>query len=227
MLFGETYVELDKMAAFYGNGHDELHLAHNVDFLKAPLEARAMGAIVEDTERLVPKGAWPTYTGSNHDDLRLTTRWAGGDERRARAALLILLSLRGTPFLYMGDELALENGEVPPERYRDPARPSRDPGRTPLPWTRGADEWRDPWLPLVDTSRNVEDQRADPDSTLNWVRELIRRRRAWVREPYEPLSSPSGVWAWRRGAATFALNLSDEGAAFDGRSLEPWEAALL
>jgi alpha-glucosidase len=227
MLFGETYVELDKMAVFYGNGHDELHLAHNVDFLKAPLDTAAMSAIVEETERLLPEGAWPTYTGSNHDDLRLATRWAGGDERKARAALLILLGLRGTPFLYMGDELALENGEVPPERYRDPARPSRDPGRTPLPWTRAGEEWRDPWLPLVDSSRNVEDQRADPGSTLNWVRELIRRRPGWAREPYERLPSPPGVWAWRRGAATFAVNLSDEGAVFDGRGLEPWEGALL
>jgi glycosidase len=127
----------------------------------------------------------------------------------------------------MGDELALENGEVQPELYRDPARPSRDPGRTPLPWTRGGEEWRDPWLPLVDTSRNVEDQRGDPASTLHWVRDLIRRRPEWAREAYERLPAPGDVWAWRRGAATFAVNLSDEGAVFSGRALEPWEGALL
>jgi alpha-glucosidase len=227
LLFGETYVDLDKMIAFYGNGDDELNLAHNVDFLKAPLEAATMSGIVETTERLIPEGAWPTYSGSNHDDLRLATRWAGGDGRKARAALLVLLGLRGTPFLYMGDELALENGEVAPERFLDPARPSRDPGRTPMPWTRDGDEWREPWLPLVDTSDNVEDQRADPGSTLHWVRDLIRRRPAWASEPYERLPAAPDVWAWRRGAATFVVNLSDEGAVFDGRSLEPWAAAVL
>ena len=221
-LFGETYVELERLPLYYGNGQDELHLAHNVDFMKSRLSVEEMRPIVERVEATLPEGAWPTYSGSNHDDLRLATRWAAGEERKARAGLALLLGLRGTPFLYMGDELALENGAVPQERMLDPARPSRDPGRTPMPWTRGGEEWREPWLPLVDTSRNVEEQLDDPDSTLNWVRATIARRPAWAGEPYETLPSTDGVWAWRRGPHEFRVNLSDEPAA----GLQPWETAL-
>ncbi len=225
MLFGETHVSLAEMIEFYGTG-DELHLTFNYDFLDAGLGPELRDA-VERTEAALPPHAWPSYSGSNHDDCRFTTRWCGGDERKARCVLTILLCLRGTPFLYYGDELALANGEVPPERMTDIADPPRDPGRTPMPWTASGQEWVDPWLPLSDTSRNVEEQRVDPGSTLNHVRELIRRRGEFVREPYEPLASPPGVWAWRRGATTVAVNLSDEEAAFDGRALGPWDAALL
>jgi len=88
----------------------------------------------------------------------------------------VLLTLRGTPFLYYGDELALANGHVSAERMRDVADPSRDPCRTPMPWSRNG-EWHDPWLPLEDTSRNVEDQRSDRGSTLHFTRDLIALRR--------------------------------------------------
>jgi alpha-glucosidase len=176
---------------------------------------------------VLPAGAWPVWTGSNHDTSRAMTRWAGGDERKARAILFLLLTLRGTPFLYQGEELALEDGDVPPDRILDPAEPSRDPSRTPIPWTRSGDEWRDPWLPLADTSRNVEDERADPGSTLHYVRDLIARRRVFVGEPYETLPSRDGVWAYRRGETTLALNMSDEEAEHDGRTLAPWEGAIL
>src|SRR5204863_9293500 len=133
----------------------------NHDFLRGPLATDPLRAIVEAIERTLPEGAWPTYAISNHDNPRAATRWANGDERRHRAALFLLLTLRGTPFLYQGDELALEEADVPLDRRLDLADPPRDGCRTPLPWTRSGAEWRDPWLPLGDTTRNVEDQRAD------------------------------------------------------------------
>jgi alpha-glucosidase len=228
ILVGETYVrELEKLVAYYGNGNDELDLCFNFAFVHAPFEAAPLRAIVEELEARLPPGAWPVWTASNHDVGRLATHWAGGDERKARAALFVLLTLRGTPFLYAGDELALPDGEVPPDRVLDVADPPRDPGRTPLPWTRSGDEWRDPWLPLLDTSCNVEDQLADPSSTLHFVRGLIEARKAFVGEPYESLPSRDGVWAFRRGATTVAVNLTDEESEHDGRPLAPWEGAIL
>jgi alpha-glucosidase len=128
---------------------------------------------------------------------------------------MMLVTLRGTPCLYYGDELALESSDVPAERVLDVATPSRDPGRTPMPWTPEGG-WRDPWLPLGDTSRNVHSQRADPGSTLAFTRDLIalRRRLEDLRSgTYAELRSSPDTWAWRRGEGTVvALNLGDEAA---------------
>jgi alpha-glucosidase len=214
VLVGEVYVlDLPAWSTYYGTGSDELDLAFNFVLAHASLDAAQMRSIVAATEKLLPPGAWPGWTGSNHDAGRLATRWAGGDEALARCALLILLTLRGTPFLYYGDELALPAARVPEHRVRDVAVPPRDPGRTPMPWTREGG-WRDPWLPLADTTRNVEDQRADTGSTLTFARDLIALRRATpdLRSgAYAELPAPDTAWAWRRGATTaVAVNLGDE-----------------
>jgi alpha-glucosidase len=224
---GETYVELDQMIPYYGDGTDELDLPQNFPFAKAPFELDALRAIVDETEAKLPPGATPCWFASNHDLPRLATRWAEGDERKARAALFLLLTLRGVAIIYQGDEIALEDGEVPPQRITDVADPPRDPCRTPLPWSAGGAEWRDPWLPLTDTSRNVEEQRGDPGSTLHFVRELVHRRRAFAGEPYETLPSTAPVWAYRRGETLCLLNLSDAPATHDGIELAPWEGRLL
>ena len=83
--------------------------------MHSELDADGCATVVEGVEEKLPTVSWPVCTGSNHDAGRLATRWAGDDERRARAALMMLLTLRGTPFLYYGDELAL------PEVPLDPA----------------------------------------------------------------------------------------------------------
>jgi alpha-glucosidase len=129
--------------------------------------------------------------------------------------------------LYQGDELALADGKVPRDRVTDVADPPRDPERTPLPWTRSGDEWRDPWLPLLDTGRNVEDERADEASTLNFVRGLIERRRAFADAPYRSLPSPAGVWAYARGDVACTVNLGSRPKRFEGRMLEPWETRIV
>ena len=145
MLVGETYVlELDELMPYYGTGHDELHLAFNFLFVHAELDAAQMRSIVEVIEAKLPAGAWPVWTGSNHDAGRLVTRWAGGDEAKTRAALLMLLGLRGTAFLYYGDEIGMP--DVPldpalaldpvPHRTGDPSR-NRDECRTPMQWSAG------------------------------------------------------------------------------------------
>ncbi len=220
ILVGEAYVlDVESWARFYGSGSDELNLAFNFGLVHSEFDAAPMRKIVAATEQALPAAAWPCWTGSNHDAGRFTTRWCGGDEARARAALLMLLTLRGTPFLYYGDELALAAGEVPPERVRDIAEPSRDPCRTPMPWTRQGG-WQDPWLPLGDTTRNVDDQRADPSSTLSFTRDLIalRKRVDDLRGgSYEELPAPDGAWVWRRGEnVVVAINLGGEHVEIDG-----------
>jgi alpha-glucosidase len=222
-LMGETHVPLAELPPYYPG----LDLSQNFDFCMAPFELDTLRAIVEQTLAELPSGADPLWFGSNHDKQRFATRWAGGDERKARAALFLLLTLPGTVILYQGDELALEDGDVPAGRILDIASPSRDPERTPMPWTRSGDEWRDPWLPLANTTRNVEEQRADPGSTLHYVRDLIARRKQFADESYETLPSAPGIWAYRRGGETCVLNMTDEPARHGGRVLAPWEGLIL
>jgi alpha-glucosidase len=220
VLLGEVYVlDIPTWARYYGSGSDELHLAFNFALVHADLDAEQMREVVARTEASLAPGAWPCWIGSNHDIGRLTTRWCDGDEQLARCAVLMLLTLRGTPSLYFGDELALPDGHVPPGRVRDVAEPSRDPCRTPMPWTRDGG-WEDPWLPLSETSRNVEDQRADPESVVNFTRDLIalRRELADLRSgSYEELPAPPTAWVWRRGAeVTIAVNFGPDETEIDG-----------
>jgi alpha-glucosidase len=234
VLVGETYVlDLDSLMPFYGQGEDELNLAFNFLFVHSDLDAGALSTVVEGVEQKLPRSAWPVYTGSNHDAGRLMTRWAGDDERRARVALMMLLTLRGTPFLYYGDELALAEVPLDPataldpvaRRTGDPSR-NRDPCRTPMPWSAepgGGFTTADatPWLPFGDLAAcNVAAQREDPGSVLHFVRDLIalRRRRSELSTgSYEALPAPAGAWAWRRGERfAVALNLSDAEAAVEG-----------
>jgi alpha-glucosidase len=227
VLLGETWVmELDRLARFYGSGEDELHLAFNFPFTFSDLDAAALRTVVEATETALPERAWPVWMLSNHDIVRFPTRMAGGDERKARALLFLLLTLRGTPVLYYGDELGMPQADVPPEQQRDMA--GRDGARTPLPWNG---EWRDPWLPLAADIAPVAVQRDDDSSFLNYTRSLIAQRRAnadLVGGAYETLPSPAGVWAFRRGdRTTVAVNLSDDEAELeDGSRLAPWEGMV-
>jgi alpha-glucosidase len=218
LLLGEAYsLDVEQWAGYFGD-HDELDTAFAFTLTHASLDADEMRAVVAAVEAALPDDAWPCWAGSNHDIGRMATRWAGGDEARARCALVILLGLRGLPCLYYGDELALTSGDVPADRILDVAEPSRDPGRTPMPWTPDGG-WRDPWLPLADTSRNVETQRADPSSTLHFARDLIamRKRSSDLRAgDYAALEAPTGAWAWRRGDRTVvAVNLGDEPVEVD------------
>jgi alpha-glucosidase len=234
LLIGETNVDkLATLMEFYGNGHDELHGGFNFVFLNAALEAAAMRAVVEEVEATLPVGAWPIWTGSNHDVSRLATRWAGGDPAKVRCALLILLTLRGTPFLYQGDEIGLTDGPIEKSDLRDrvgirfwPYYKGRDAERTPMPWSAGPGGGFSragvrTWLPMADPAQcNVADQEGDPDSVLAFTRRAIARRAAsddLALGPYRSLPSPAGTWAFERGEGTVvALNMSDSPQELDG-----------
>jgi len=233
VLIGETPVPIDALARFYGDGSDELNLAFNFPFLTAPLDADTLRGVVEDTEAALPAGAWPAWTASNHDMSRFSSRWADGEPERIRAALVVLLCLRGTPVLYQGDEIGLGDSAVAREDLRDPlgvlywpVYAGRDAMRTPMPWRAGpgggftAPGTR-PWLPMGDPAAcNVEAQRTDPGSVLVLAHDLItlRRERAELRTgAYRSVPAPAGVWAFRRGDRILVVaNLSDDPATLDG-----------
>jgi alpha-glucosidase len=228
VLLGETNVEeLETLATFYGDGQDELHLGFNFPFLESPLETDAMRANVERIEEILPPSAWPVWTGSNHDVSRLATRWAEGDPARVRLALLMLLTLRGTPVLFQGDEIGLTDGTLDRDDVRDPvglrfwpAYAGRDPARTPMPWDDGphggfTSPDATPWLPMADpTACNVQDQRDDPGSVLRLVHDILTLRRRTpdlVTGAYVSLPGTGASWMWRRGSRTVvALNMSDD-----------------
>ena len=217
MLMGETYVTLNKIFDYYAH----LDLAQNFPFLLAEFDIDELRPIVETTMKKLPKGREPVWFGSNHDHSRMATRWAGGDERKHRAALFLLMTLPGCAVLYQGDELGLEDGDVPVDRILDLADPPRDPERTPFPWTRSGDEWQSPWLPLTDTSRNAEDS-----TIVQYTRELTSQRKE-LGDGYRTLKSAKGVWAYARGDKTCALNMTDESAQHDGHVLEPWQGTII
>src|SRR5918996_1543570 len=170
ILLGETWVtDLEALARFYGTGENELHLALNVPF-EHSVPGPGMRGIVERTLSLIPETAWPLWNGSNHDAGRFPSRWGEGDDRRTRAVLLLLLTLRGTPLLYYGDEIGMLNVEIPRDRLRDPVGirgwpedHGRDGGRTPMQWTPSGgftEAGIEPWLPIGDASScNVAAQR--------------------------------------------------------------------
>jgi len=192
-----------QVARYYGAG-DGLHLAFNFLPLYAPWEAAAWKErIAEIVGTLDPLDAWPTWVLSNHDNARHRTRY--GSEARARAAAVLLLTLRGTPFLYAGEELGLEDAQVPDTHGLDPG--GRDGCRAPIPWVsapgHGWDPRAAPWLPWPPdaANRNAEAMRADPASILHLYRRLLAARRASVAlrlGSWEPLPAPDDVLAFRR-----------------------------
>jgi alpha-glucosidase len=233
LLVGETNVDrVEDLVPFYGAG-DELNLGFNFPFVEAAFDPEALSGVVDKTGELLPDHAWPVWTGSNHDVSHLATRWAAGDASKVKLALMMLLSLRGTPVLYQGDEIGLEDTDIEREDVLDPvglpywpAYKGRDPERNPMPWRPGSGGgFTEPgvrtWVTMGDPdASNVSDQRVDPESVLNFVRDLIALRRV---TPDLQLgdtvrtAAPAGCWAWRRGSSvTVILNMSDDDARMEG-----------
>ena len=238
MMVGEVFLMSTEAVATYYGHDDELHLAFNFPPLFAPWLADRWRDCIETTlAALDPRGAWPTWVLSNHDNPRHRTRYdlaaarAGEDpattarrsEARARAAAVLLLTLRGTPFVYQGDELGLTDAVIPPDRVVDPG--GRDGCRAPIPWDDSpGNGWRNdagvaPWLPLppdADT-RNRTAQRDDPDSVLHLYRRTIALRHGCpplLRGSFALLDTPDGVLGYRRAhggeSVDVLINFSDD-----------------
>ena len=187
LLIGEIYLPLEKMVAYYGKNLDGAQLPFNFNLLSTPWTPAAIADLIRRYEALLPPGAWPNWVLGNHDRARLATRV--GPEQ-ARIGAMLLLTLRGTPTLYYGDELGLENVAIPPDRVQDPWEKNvpglglgRDPVRTPMPWDSGPNAGFSlgvPWLPLNPdhATRNVAMLSREPRTLLALYRALLALRRA-------------------------------------------------
>jgi len=188
LLVGEIYLPFDRLMAYHGTADvPGVHLPFNFALLDTPWDAGAVAVLIRQYEAALPPGAWPNWVLGNHDRPRVASRW--GPER-ARAAMLLLLTLRGTPTLYYGDELGMADVPIPPDRVRDPRELrepdlglGRDPVRTPMAWGPGPNAeftGGEPWLPLHTDwpTRNVAVQSADAASMLTFTRAALALRRA-------------------------------------------------
>ena len=223
VMIGEIYLPIDRLVTYYGGDRPGAHLPFNFHLILAPWDAREIELVIDTYEGALPDGAWPNWVLGNHDQPRVASRIGDG---QARVAAVLLLTLRGTPTIYYGEELGLRDVAIPADRALDvretnqPGRGlGRDPVRTPMPWTGepgGGFTTGRPWLPVGDEnlSRSVVTQRDDPGSMLSLYRRLIELRR---REPalavgsYRPAPAEGSVLAYRRRHADrellVALNL--------------------
>ena len=225
VLVGEMNLPFARLVPHYGTAQaPEFHLPFNFRLIFSRWEAANVRALAAEYEERLPPHAWPNWVLSNHDQARFATR-AGADQ--ARNGLLFLLTMRGTPTIYYGDELALENVPIPAEQVQDPweiLTPGlglgRDPVRTPLPWDAGPNAGFcppgvAPWLPLGDGAglRSVAAQREDRRSALVLSRRLLAIRRAapaLQRGAYRELPAGDPLLAFARsgGGATYVTLLN-------------------
>ncbi|WP_375465161.1 alpha-amylase family glycosyl hydrolase [uncultured Methylobacterium sp.] len=184
VLIGEIYLPMDRLMAYYGPGLSGADMPFNFQLIQTPWTAQAVADLVETYEAALPDGGWPNWVLGNHDQPRIAAR-VGPDQ--ARIAAMLLLSLRGTPTLYYGDEIGLAHVAIPSDRVRDPWEQNepghgRDPERTPMQWDGEAGagfSTVEPWLPLSPdaATRNVDAMRDAPASILTLYRRLLALRR--------------------------------------------------
>jgi len=227
VMIGEVVLPPERAVAYHGERLDEAHLPHNFALTELlTWRADEIRAVVDEYEALLPPGAWPNWLLGDHDFPRIPSRVG---VERTRLAHMLLLTLRGTPSWYYGDELGLPNAILTPGASTtiDPqasTAPERDRlmARTPMQWSplpHAGFSTADPWLPPAsdDPALTVERQREDPDSMLNFVRALIHLRRqtpALSVGTYRGLRAPPDVFSFQRrhpdGAVHVHLNFGDD-----------------
>jgi alpha-glucosidase len=217
MAVAEAWTDTPESMARYVRP-DELQQAFNFHWLQAPWSAAAFRRVVDESLHAVGlAGAAATWVLSNHDVVRHVTRYGGGERglRRGRAALLTMLALPGGVYVYQGEELGLEQVDVPPEHRQDPsyhrgADEGRDGCRVPLPWSGTEPPFGfgplegQPWLPQPEEWKDlsVEAQQHDPASTLSFYRSALRARREVAEHLGDDvtwLDTAPGTIAFRRG----------------------------
>ena len=188
VLIGEIYLPVDRLMHYYGGERPEVHLPFNFQLIDTPWEAHSLATVIAKYETALPPGGWPNWVFGNHDRPRVAARRG---QAQARVAAVLLLTLRGTPTLYYGDELGLSDVLIESSQVRDPRELrepglalGRDPVRTPMPWDGSENagfSTAKPWLPLHDDwrTRNVARMTEDPQSILTLYRRLLALRRDW------------------------------------------------
>jgi len=238
VLIGEIFLPNHRHARWYGTPErPQVHLPFNFQLVENDWDAATLRRVIVDYEASLPAHGWPNWVFGSHDAPRIAARIG---ENQARVAAMLLLTLRGTPTLYQGDELGIGKVDISPHRIRDPQhfrQPlldiGRDRSRTPMPWDASANAGftsGEPWLPLNGDwpVRNVAVQEGDPDSMLNVYRNLLALRRA---QPplavgsMKLIDAPEGVLAYEREQdgkrLTVLLNLTSHNITC------PWQSTAL
>lgn len=186
MMVGEIYLPVEQLITYYGAQGSGVHLPFNFHLILTDWRAPTIAALIEQYEAALPAYGWPNWVLGNHDQPRLATRL--GPEQ-ARVAGMLLLTLRGTPTMYYGDEIGMQNVPIPPDRIQDPVEKNlpgkglgRDPQRTPMRWNNtplAGFSAHDPWLPIGPQPEGVSvaEQKEDPTSTLTFYRRMLALRR--------------------------------------------------
>jgi alpha-glucosidase len=244
MSVGEIHVfDWQDWSSYYGRELDELHMPFNFALLKAEWDAAHVRQVVDALEGALQPGAWPNYVLGNHDEHRIASR-LGADQ--ARIATMLLLTLRGTPTLYYGDEIGMHDVDIPPDRAQDPWGKNvpgfglgRDPERTPMQWDASPNAGFcppnvRPWLPVSDDFRsiNVEAELAEQGSMVSLTRELLALRRqseALRCGGYRPVEAGNPeVFVYERADGDdrklVALNFTDAEQPVD---LRGWQGPIL
>jgi len=227
VLIGELYLPIERLVLYYGKDGRGAHLPFNFHLISTAWTATAFAALVEEYEAALPSGAWPTWVLGNHDQKRVAARLGPA---QARIAAMLLLTLRGTPTIYYGDEIGIPSVSIPAEAVCDPVERrepglGRDPARTPMAWDSSPNAGFSkvkPWLPLhADwAERNVSVMSADELSILMLHHRLIelRRKRAALRV------GGYGEMSADRDCLVFERTLGEERIAvalnFSGKSVE-------
>ncbi|MEA3177133.1 MAG: alpha-glucosidase [Gammaproteobacteria bacterium] len=212
ILIGEIYLPVERLVAYYGSNLDGVQLPFNFQLLQSAWDARGVARLIDEYEGKLPPGGWPNWVLGNHDNPRILSRVGVS---QARVAAMLLLTLRGTPTMYYGDEIGMDNVPIPPGRVQDPFEKNvpglglgRDPCRTPMQWDGSANAGfsvAEPWLPVSDdyTEVNVQSEDADRQSILALYRRLLTLRRshpALSVGKYEPVATTGHLLAFVREA---------------------------
>jgi alpha-glucosidase len=234
VLIGEVYLPIERLVAYYGNDLRGAQMPFNFALLSTLWSARSIEKIIADYEAALPKGAWPNWVLGNHDRPRVASRV--GTEQ-ARVAAMLLLTLRGTPTLYYGDEIGMRQVAIPPDQVQDPFEKNvpgigvgRDGCRTPMQWDATPNagfSTAKPWLPLADdfARENVANLEADAQSILALYKALIGLRKqspALRSGDYVPVAADGDLLLyrrWRDGATiTVVLNLGAEPVSLESNA---------
>jgi alpha-glucosidase len=229
LLIGELYLPISRLVAYYGVDGRGLHLPFNFHLILTAWRARDVATLIETYEAALPAGAWPNWVLGNHDQPRVASRLGAA---QARVAAMLLLTLRGTPTIYQGEELGMHDVPIPDAAVQDPVARrlpglglGRDPERTPMQWDASpfaGFSQVEPWLPLADDFRtaNVAVEDRDPQSMLRLYRRLIDLRRssaALSAGAYRTIHVDDDVLVFARThgdeEVVVALNLSGEAQA--------------
>ena len=226
LLIGEIYLPFARLVSYYGQDLEGVHLPFNFSLLYSEWRADAVAALIDQYEAALPTGGWPNWVLGNHDQTRIASR-VGRDQ--ARVAAMLLLTLRGTPTVYYGDEIGMPQVAIPLDHVRDPFAKNvpglgvgRDGARTPMQWDDGSFagfSTTDPWLPISSEWRvqNVQSEQCNPSSPYHLYRRLIAARRqhpALSIGTYSHVSTQRNLLLYLRKLdrerILVALNLGDE-----------------